>query len=98
MVRETPSGGTADALSAKRSDDSDLERVMTRGRICIVAALRLSVYGAALIAVRHAAEPAAAARLVLSGEGSALDLTGPLLAVLLLGILLEALSGAARWR
>lgn len=71
---------------------------MTRGRLCVVCGFRLAVYAAAMIVVRHAAEPALTARLVLAEDGSAFDFTGLLLAVLLVGILLEFLSGAARWR
>jgi|KBSSwiStaDraftv2_1062776.scaffolds.fasta_scaffold04803_12 hypothetical protein len=71
---------------------------MTRGRICSVCALRLAIYLAAILAVQHAAGMAGTAPLVLSVDATALDLTAPLLTVLLLGILLEFLSGAARWR
>lgn len=71
---------------------------MIRGRVGIVSALRLAVYVVALVVVRHATEPASTARLVLSDEAPALNFAGPLLAVLLLGICLEVLSGAARWR
>ena len=71
---------------------------MTRGRLCVVGGLRLTVYLLAMLAVRHAAEPAIATRLALSVEAPAYDFIPPLVAVLLLGILLEVLSGAARWR
>lgn len=71
---------------------------MTRGRLCVVCGFRLAIYAAAMIVVRQAAEPAMAARLVLAEDRSAFDFTGLLLAVLLVGILLEFLSGAARWR
>jgi hypothetical protein len=71
---------------------------MTRGRLCIVCALRLAVYFAAMFSVRHAAGPSAAARFVISVEASAHDLGEPLVAVLLFGILMEVLNGAARWR
>jgi len=71
---------------------------MTRGRLCLVCALRLAVYFAAMFSLRHSAGPSAAARLVFSVEASARDLSEPLVAVLLLGILMEVLSGAARWR
>lgn len=71
---------------------------MTRGRLCVVCGFRLAVYLVAMLAVRHAAEPAIATRLALSVEASAPDFIGPLVAMLFLGILLEVLSGAARWR
>jgi len=71
---------------------------MSRGRLWVVCGFRLAIYVAAMIVVRHAAEPAMAARLVLAEDGSPYDFTGLLLAVLLVGILLEFLSGAARWR
>lgn len=71
---------------------------MTRGRLSLACGVRLAVYAAAIIAVRQATEPAMAARLVLAEDGSAFDFTGLLLAVLLVGILLEFVSGAARWR
>lgn len=71
---------------------------MTRGRLCVVCGFRLAVYLVALLAVRHAAEPAIATRLAMSVEASTHDFIGPLVAMLLFGILLEVLSGAARWR
>ena len=71
---------------------------MTRGRLWVVCGFRLAIYAAAMIVVRRAAEPAMAARLVLAEDRSPYDVTGLLLAVLLVGILLEFLSGAARWR
>jgi hypothetical protein len=71
---------------------------MTRGRLCVVCGFRLATYAVAMLLVRHAAEPAMTSRLMLAEDGSAFDFTGLLLAVLLVGILLECLSGAARWR
>lgn len=71
---------------------------MTRGRICSVCAVRLAVYFAAILAVRHAAGPVIATRFVLAAESTALNLTVPLLTVLMLGVFLEVMSGAARWR
>ena len=71
---------------------------MTRGRLCLVCVVRLAVYGAAMYAVGHVARPPTVARLVASIEASAYDFTEPLFAVLALGVLLEVLSGAVRWR
>jgi hypothetical protein len=59
------------------------ERVMTRGRLCLVCSSRLGVYLVAVLLVRYAATPA---------------VSFPVLAVLGLGVLLELLSGASRWR
>jgi len=71
---------------------------MTRGRLCIVCAFRITVYCAAMFSVRHAASPSTAGRPLFSVEASAHDTGETLIAVLLLGILMEVLSGAARWR
>ena len=71
---------------------------MTRGRLCVVCAFRLAVYGAAMFAVGHVAGSSTVARLVAPLEASAFDFTEPLVAVLLLGVFLEVLSGAVRWR
>jgi hypothetical protein len=71
---------------------------MTRGRVCFVCAFRLAIYGAAMYAVGHVAGPPTVARLAVSIQTSAYDLTEPLVAVLALGMLLEVLSGAVRWR
>jgi hypothetical protein len=56
---------------------------MTRGRLCLVCSSRLGVYLVAVLLVRYAATPAVSV---------------PVLAVLGLGIALELLSGASRWR
>ena len=71
---------------------------MTRGRLCLVCAFRLAVYGAAMFTVGQVAGLSTGARLVAPLEASAFDLTEPLVAVLLLGVFLEVLSGAVRWR
>lgn len=71
---------------------------MSRGRRYTVCALRLAVYLAGIFAVRHPPGPPAAARIALSLDTPVRDLTEPLLAMLLFGIVLELLSGAARWR
>ena len=57
---------------------------MTRGRLCLVCSSRLGVYLVAVLLVRYAAATPA--------------VFSPVLAVLGLGILLELLSGASRWR
>ena len=56
---------------------------MTRGRLCVGWFSRLGVYLVAVLLVRFAATPA---------------VSFPVLAVLGLGIALELLSGASRWR
>lgn len=56
---------------------------MTRGRWCLVCSSRLGVYLAAVLLVRYAAAP---------------PVPLPVLTVLALGIALELLSGASRWR
>jgi len=71
---------------------------MTRGRICSVCVLRLAVYLAAILAVKYAAGPVVATRIMIAAESTALDLTVPLLTMLMLGVFLEVVSGAARWR
>lgn len=71
---------------------------MTRGRICSVCAIRLAVYLAAILAVKHAAGPGTASRFMLAAESTALSLTVPLLTMLMAGVFLEVVCGAARWR
>ena len=56
---------------------------MTRGRLCLVCSSRLGVYLVAVLLVRYAATP---------------PVSFSVLAVLGLGIVLELLSGASRWR
>ena len=56
---------------------------MTRGRLCLVCSSRLGVYLVAVLLVRYAATP---------------GVSFPVLLVLGVGVLLELLSGASRWR
>ena len=56
---------------------------MSRGRLCLVCSSRLGVYLVAVLLVRYAATP---------------TVSLPVLGVLGLGVALELLSGASRWR
>lgn len=70
---------------------------MSRGRLLLCAGSRLAVYAAALFVLREATVPALAASLALRTPAAS-PVMALVVVVLLLGVVLEVVDGAVRWR